>query len=169
MEMINMVKTDDSPKEEFKKAIYNSFRSLGIDDFPAKLMSVLQSEPDEISLGELSEMTGYSLSALSTTLKAMEENNMVKRFKKPKSRKVYVYMDKDLVTLYTELQKKRFNQSLLPFIQTLPRIIQKYRDKEEFKSEIEMLEDFKDQLLFLEEETSKHIGELEKWRDIRGK
>jgi hypothetical protein len=57
----------------------------------------------------------------------------------------------------------------LPFIQTLPRIIQKYRDKEEFKSEIEMLEDFKDQLLFLEEETSKHIGELEKWRDIRGK
>jgi len=132
-------------------------------------MSVLQSEPDEISLGELSEMTGYSLSALSTTLKAMEENNMVKRFKKPKSRKVYVYMDKDLVTLYTELQKKRFNQSLLPFIQTLPRIIQKYRDKEEFKSEIEMLEDFKDQILFLEEETSKHIEELEKWGDIRGK
>lgn len=169
MEMIFMAKYDESPKEEFKKAVYNSFRALGIDDFPSKLMSVLQSEPDEISLGELSEMTGYSLSALSTTLKAMEENNMVKRFKKPKSRKVYVYMDKDLVTLYTELQKKRFNQSLLPFIQTLPRIIQKYRDKEEFKSEIEMLEDFKDQILFLEEETSKHIGELEKWRDIRGK
>ena len=164
-----MMKKDDNPKEEFKKAIYNSFKALGVDDFPSRLMSVLQSEPDEISLGELSEMTGYSLSALSTTLKAMEENNMVKRFKKPKSRKVYVYMDKDLVTLYTELQKKRFNQSLMPFIHTLPRIIQKYRDKEEFKSEIEMLEDFKEQLLFLEEETSKHIGELEKWRDIRGK
>jgi DNA-binding transcriptional regulator GbsR (MarR family) len=167
--MIIMVKIEDSPKEEFKKAVYNSFRALGIDDFPSKLMSVLQSEPKEISLGELSEMTGYSLSALSTTLKAMEENNMVKRFKKPKSRKVYVYMDKDLVTLYTELQKKRYNQSLLPFFQILPRIIQKYKDKEEFKSEIEMLEDFGEQLKFLDEQSRKFIEELEKWRDIRGK
>ena len=164
-----MVKVEDSPKEEFKKAIYNSFRALGIDDFPSKLMAVLQSEPKEISLGELSQMTGYSLSSLSTTLKAMEENNMVKRFKKPKSRKVYVYMDKDLVTLYTELQKKRYNQSLLPFFQILPRIIQKYKDKEEFKSEIEMLEDFGGQLKFLDEQSRKFIEELEKWRDTRGK
>ncbi|BDZ67655.1 GbsR/MarR family transcriptional regulator [Methanobacterium ferruginis] len=164
-----MVKNDDSPKEEFKKAVYNSFRALGIDDFPSKLMSVLQSEPDEISLGELSEMTGYSLSALSTTLKTMEENNLVKRFKKPKSRKVYVYMDKDLVTLYTELQKKRYNQSLLPFLQTLPRIIQRYSDREEFKSEIEMLKDFQEQLNFLNEENRKFIEKLEKWRDIKGK
>ncbi|MCC7551334.1 MAG: MarR family transcriptional regulator [Methanobacterium sp.] len=164
-----MVKNDDSPKEEFKKAVYNSFRALGIDDFPSKLMSVLQSEPDEISLGELSEMTSYSLSALSTTLKTMEENNLVKRFKKPKSRKVYVYMDKDLVTLYTELQKKRYNQSLLPFLQTLPRIIQRYSDREEFESEIEMLKDFQEQLNFLNEENRKFIEKLEKWRDIKGK
>ncbi|MDO5835966.1 MAG: winged helix-turn-helix transcriptional regulator, partial [Methanobacterium sp.] len=163
------VNNEDSPKEEFKKAIYNSFRALGVDDFPSMLMSVLQSEPEEISLGELSQMTGYSLSALSTTLKAMEENNMVKRFKKPKSRKVYVYMDKDLVTLYTELQKKRYNQSLLPFFQTLPRLIQKYKDNEDFKSEIEMLEDFGEQLEFLDEQSRKFIEELEKWRDIRGK
>jgi DNA-binding transcriptional regulator GbsR (MarR family) len=167
--MVIMVKNDDSPKEEFKKAVYNSFRALGIDDFPSKLMSVLQSEPDEISLGELSEMTGYSLSALSTTLKTMEENNLVKRFKKPKSRKVYVYMDKDLVTLYTELQKKRYNQSLLPFLQTLPRIIQRYSDREEFESEIEMLKDFQEQLNFLNEENRKFIEKLEKWRDIKGK
>lgn len=164
-----MVNNEDSPKEEFKKAIYNSFRALGVDDFPSMLMSVLQSEPEEISLGELSQMTGYSLSALSTTLKAMEENNMVKRFKKPKSRKVYVYMDKDLVTLYTELQKKRYNQSLLPFFQTLPRLIQKYKDNEDFKIEIEMLEDFGEQLEFLDEQSRKFIEELEKWRDIRGK
>lgn len=164
-----MVKNEESPKEEFKKAIYNSFRALGVDDFPSMLMSVLQSEPEEISLGELSQMTGYSLSALSTTLKAMEENNMVKRFKKPKSRKVYVFMDKDLVTLYTELQKKCYNQSLQPFIQILPRLIQKYKDREEFKSEIEMLEDFEEQLKFLDEQSRKFIEQLEKWRDIRGK
>lgn len=164
-----MVKYEDSPKEEFKKIIYDSFRALGVDDFPSKLMSVLQSEVEEISLGELSEMTGYSLSALSTTLKAMEENSLVKRFKKPKSRKVYVLMDKDLVSLYTELQKKRYNQALLPFMKKIPRIIQKYEDDTEFKNEIEMLKDFKEQLTFVEEESRKYIEELEKWRDNRGK
>ncbi len=161
-----MVKKDDSPKEEFKKAIYESFRALGVDDFPSRLMSVLQSEPEEISLGELSEMTGYSLSALSTTLKAMEENNLVKRFKKPKSRKVYVFMDKDLVSLYTELQKKRYNQALMPMIKKLPRIIQQYQNNKEFKSEIELLEDFNEQLVYVEEESRKYIDALEQWKEI---
>lgn len=164
-----MIRKEDSPKEEFQKTLYNSFRALGIDDFPSKLMAVLQSEAEEISLGELVEITGYSLSALSTTLKAMEENNLVKRFKKPKSRKIYVLMDVDLVTLYTELQKKYYYQSLLPFLEKLPRIIRKYEDKKEFKSEIEMLEDFKEQLAFLDEKNRKYVGELEKWKDMRGK
>ena len=169
MEMIIMAINYDSPKEEFKKELYDSFRALGIDDLPSKLMSVIQSEPNEISLGKLSEMTGYSLSALSTTLKSMEENNMVKRFKKPKSRKIYVYMAKDLVALYTELQKKRHRHAFLPFLQKIPRIIQKYSEREKFQSEIEMLNDFKEQMKFLEKENHEFIEKLEKWKDLRGK
>ena len=71
----------ESPKEDFKKSIYNSFKALGVDDFPSVLMSVLQSESNEISLSELSEMTGYSLSAVSTAIKGMEDQGLVKRFK----------------------------------------------------------------------------------------
>lgn len=159
-----MTSTDQTCKEEFRKMIYDSFRALGVDDLPSKLMSVLQSEQNEISLGELSEMTGYSLSLLSTTLKFMEDNNLVKRFKKPKSRKVYILMDKDLVSLYTELQKKRYRQALVPIMKKLPRMIQRYKDKEEFKGDIEILEDFNEQMLFLEEESRNHIEALEQWR-----
>jgi DNA-binding transcriptional regulator GbsR (MarR family) len=154
------------PKEEFKELLYNSFRALGIDDFPSKLMSTLQSEPKEISLGELSEMTGYSLSALSTTLKGMEERNFVKRFKKPKSRKVYLFMDKDLVSLYKELQKKRYEQSLVPTLRKIPKLIEKCKSSEECEDQLELLEDFYQQMLFLEEESSKFIEALGKWQEL---
>ena len=115
----------DSPKEEFKEILYDSFKALGIDDFSSRLLSALQSELEEVSLGELADTTGYSLSALSTALKAMEESGLVKRFKKPKSRKVYVLMDMDITTLYTELQKKRYQQSLMPALKKIPKIIAK--------------------------------------------
>jgi DNA-binding transcriptional regulator GbsR (MarR family) len=161
------MKTLDSPKEKFKQLLYESFKALGIDDFPSKLMSVLESEPEEISLGKLSETTGYSLSALSTTLKSMEERNLVKRLKKPRSRKVYVFMDKDLVSLYTQLQKKRYEQSLMPILREIPAIIKKYEGLEQFHGELELLEDFHQQLQFVEAESRKHIEALEKWRDIK--
>jgi DNA-binding transcriptional regulator GbsR (MarR family) len=152
----------ESPKEEFKDALYGSFKALGIDDFSSRLLSALQSEVEEISLGELAETTGYSLSALSTALKAMEERGLVKRFKKPKSRKVYVLMEKDITTLYTELQKKRHEQSLMPALKKIAEIIRKYQGREEFKNELEQLEDFQQQILFIEEESKKYIQALEK-------
>ncbi len=77
-----------------------------MDDFPSRLISILQSEKEGISLDELAEITGYSLSNLSTTIKGMEDKQMVKKFKKPRSRKVYVIMDKDITSFFIELQKK---------------------------------------------------------------
>jgi len=80
---------------------------MGLDDFPSRLISILQSEKEGISLDELAEITGYSLSNLSTTIKGMEDKQMVKKFKKPRSRKVYVIMDKDITSFFIELQKKK--------------------------------------------------------------
>lgn len=156
----------ESIKKDFKEVLYDSFKALGVDDLPSKLMAVLQSEPHEISLSELSQMTGYSLSALSTSLKSMEERGLVKRFKKPKSRKVYVVMDKDIVSLYMQLQKKRYEQSLMPALRKTPRLIEKFQSVEESNGELGLLEDFYQQMLFLEEESRKFIETLEKWREI---
>lgn len=157
-----MIMEKDSPKEEFKEALYGSFKALGIDDFSSRLLSALQSEVEEISLGELAETTGYSLSAMSTALKAMEERGLVKRFKKPKSRRVYILMDMDITTLYTELQKKRYEQSLIPALKKIPKIMAKYEGQEEFKDELSQLEDFHQHLLFIDEESRKYIQALEK-------
>lgn len=159
-----MANKKNSPKEEFRDIVYESCKALGLDDFPSRLLSVLQSEPEEISLGELSEMTGYSLSGLSTTLKAMEERQMVKRFKKPKSRKVYVKVDKDITTFFIELQKKRYEQSIRPSLEKIPGIIEKYEKIGDFEEELTIIKDYYAQVLFLAEESRKFIEALEKGR-----
>lgn len=157
------MKQEGSPAEEFREVVYESCKGLGLDDFPSRLIAILQSEKNGVSLGELSEMTGYSLSNLSTTIKIMEERQMVKKFKKPGSRKVYVAMDKYITTFFIELQKKRYNNSLKPVLEKLPNIIERYSEREEFHDEISMIEDFYAQSRFLAEETKKFIDALENY------
>lgn len=123
------MKSNNSPIEEFREIIYESCKAMGLDDFPSRLISVLQSEKEGISLGELSEITGCSLSNLSTTIKGMEDKQMVKKFKKPRSRKIYVIMDKDITSFFIELQKKRYQKSLKPSIKKIPEIIRRYENK----------------------------------------
>ena len=155
------MKTGESPKKEFREIVYESCKAIGLDDFPSRLISVLQTEKEAISLGELTIITGYSLSNLSTTIKGMEDKQMVKKFKKPGSRKVYVVMDKNITSFFIELQKKRYQQSLKPSMKKIPEIIERYKDKNEFEEELKMIQDYYCQIKFLADETKKFIDALE--------
>ncbi len=155
------MKIENSPTQEFREIVYESCKAIGLDDFPSRLISVLQTEKEGISLGELSEITGYSLSNLSTTIKGMEERQMVKKFKKPRSRKVFVVMDKDITSFFIELQKKRYKQSIEPSLKQIPEIIKKYEGREEFQEELTIIKDYYKQTLFMSEETKKFIRALE--------
>jgi DNA-binding transcriptional regulator GbsR (MarR family) len=155
------MKNKHSPIQEFREIVYESCKAIGLDDFPSRLISVLQTEKEGISLGELSEITGYSLSNLSTTIKGMEERQMVKKFKKPRSRKVFVMMDKDITSFFIELQKKRYKQSIEPSLKKIPEIIKKYKGNEEFQEELAIIKDYYEQTLFMSEETKKFIRALE--------
>ena len=156
------MKTEDSPTNEFREIVYQSCKAIGLDDLPSRLISVLQSEEEGISLGQLSLITGYSLSNLSTTIKAMEDKQMVKKFKKPRSRKVYVGMDKTITSFFIELHQKRFQQSTQPSLRKTSRgIIRKYDDNEKFIDELEPIKDYHKQILFMAEETKKFVRALE--------
>ena len=156
------MKTKDTPKHEFREIVYDSCKAVGLDDLPSRLISVLQSEKKEISLGELAEITGYSLSNLSTTIKWMEDRQMVKKFKKPRSRKIYVEMGQDITSFFIELQKKLYHQSLKPPLKKIPEIIQKYENNEKFNDELKIIIDYYKQTIFMDEETTKFIKALEK-------
>ena len=161
------MKNENSPTQEFREIVYESCKAIGLDDFPSRLISVLQTEKEGISLGELSEITGYSLSNLSTTIKGMEERQMVKKFKKPRSRKVFVVMDKDITSFFVELQKKRYKKSIEPSLKQIPEIIKKYEDNEEFHEELTIIKDYYKQTLFMSEETKKFIRALENRESLK--
>ena len=161
LEPINM-KTKDTPKHEFREIVYDSCKAVGLDDLPSRLISVLQSEKEEISLGKLVEITGYSLSNLSTTIKWMEDKQIVKKFKKPRSRKIYVEMNQDITSFFIEQQKKLYNQSLKQPLKKIPEIIQKYENNEKFMDELKIIKDYYKQTIFMDEETTKFIKALEK-------
>ena len=159
-----MTVNKNSLKIEFREIVYDSCKALGLDDFSARLLSVLQSEPQEISLGEFSKITGYSLSGLSTTLKALEQRGLVKRFKKPKSRKVFVSMDKDITTYFIMLQKTRLINSIKTSLDQIPAIIDRYEELEDYEEETELIKDYYEQVLLIKEESEKYIQALEERR-----
>jgi len=96
-----------SARDEFIKLLTQSMRNNGLDELPSKLVAILYISPEPVSLESLAEETKYSLSAVSTAMKFMTQLGMVKTTKKPKSRKIYYYFEKDLITFTLELAKKK--------------------------------------------------------------
>lgn len=117
----------ETAKKDFIELLTNSHKSHGLDDLTAKSVAILYAEPHEVSLEELAKKTGYSLSSLSTSMKMLERVGFVKRIKKPKSKKLYLYIEKDLMSTFIDMTKKKVELSLIPSIKQLPDIIAKYK------------------------------------------
>ncbi len=140
-------------------------KSFGLDDLPLKVFAVLFIEPDEISLEEIAKKTGYSLASISMTTKMLESMRAIKRIRKPGSKKVFFYMDKDMVRwnlIKLDLAK---NSIIKPAKQQLPGLIKEYRQKaktDKDKKKVEIIDNYYGQILLFERL-------LEKWKkDLMG-
>jgi len=118
-----------SPKNEFIELIAENRKVNGLDELSSKIIGILFIEPEEVALDELANRTGYSLSAVSTALKFIERAGIVKRSKKPKSKKVYFYMGKDILAMFLQIMRRKYEKIILPSKQKLPRIIEKYKQE----------------------------------------
>ena len=144
-------KMENSPRDEFIEMMVEIQRAKGLDELSSKLIGIMFIEPNEITLNELSEITGYSLSAISTSMKFLERTGLVKRFKKPGSRKLYFYMGKDMPSMLTEIVKKlEKNVSMLK--SRIPGIIEMYKleKSKSSKEELKIVENYYKQLLDFE-------------------
>jgi DNA-binding transcriptional regulator GbsR (MarR family) len=140
-----------SPKEDFIELMVEIQRAKGLDELSSKLIGALFIEPHEITLDELKERTGYSLSALCMSMKFLEKIGIVERSKKPGSKKVYFYMKKDMSSMLMEIVKKLENNvSMLK--SRIPGIIEKYKleKSKSSKEELKILEDYYKQLMMFE-------------------
>jgi len=144
----------ETAREEFIEMISEINRIKGLDALSSKLIGVLFIEPEEISLERLTELTGYSLSAISTSMKFIEKTGFVKRIKKPKSRKVYYFMEKGLIDSFLDVMEGRFMTVMETAREKTPEILEKYRKvkkkSEKAKKEQEIVEIYNKEINIVE-------------------
>ena len=156
-----------SPKNEFIELITENSKVNGLDELSSKIIGILFIEPEELTLNELANRTGYSLSAVSTALKFIGRAGIVKRTKKPKSRKVYFYMEKDILAMSLQIVRRKYEKILLPSKQKLPKIIEEYKQQEQSKNiedELRIVEDYYKALTFFEQILKEFIDKFEQYR-----
>ena len=120
-------------------------------------------ESEVISLDELAKRTGYSLSAVSTSMKSLVNAGIVEKSRKPKSKKIYFYMQKSMIDLWLQIMKKKHTNILLKAKDVFPDLIKEYKEKKpkDSEKELEIIEDYYGQILDFEDIMVKFIKMLE--------
>ena len=122
----------------------------GFDDLTAKIFAILYLEPEDIAMDDLSKQTGYSLASISNKVKLLESINLLKKIKKPKSKKIYLYIDKDYLEILKDHLLKMQQLKLNLIKDKMPAIIEEYKSKaktEKEKKKLKILENYLSQTL----------------------
>ncbi|MFW6378658.1 MAG: hypothetical protein ACOCZV_01420 [Nanoarchaeota archaeon] len=82
---------------DYENLIKDMLKAQGVPAVGAKIIAVSFSEPEDQSLEQLSERTGYSLATVSNKIRMLEMMGSVERVKKAGSRKVFVKPKRDVI------------------------------------------------------------------------
>lgn len=159
-----MVKMDMIDKE-FVEIFKNMGRAYGLSDLPLKVIGILYLEPDEIAMEEIAKKTGYSLASVSNTMKFLVGAGMVQRVKKPGSKKLFYFMDKNLIKLNLKKLEAVYENMIWPLKDQLPSLIRKYKEKvkdETSKKKLEIIENYYKQVTDFESLIEKWKKDLQK-------
>ncbi|WP_440952324.1 GbsR/MarR family transcriptional regulator [Methanococcoides sp. FTZ1] len=142
----------ETAKKEFQGLVYQSMKSYGLDELSSKLLSVLYSSPDPLTLDDLSKMTGYSFSAVSAAMKLLTGIKLVEKTKRSGSKKLYFSVQRDMLTLSINAIRSKNEHMVVPALQDLPAIIERCRNSEAEDSEemLNIIEDYYQQMVALE-------------------
>ena len=145
---------------EFEKEVHelveNITRGFGLDSLSGKIFITLFMEPAEMSLEDLTKETGYSLSTLSTKMNVMVKIGMIKRTRKPGSKKIYFYMNKSMKQMAIDKINISLQVEIIPLKNQLPTIINKHRKRimgskdEKQKKQLKIMENCLDQMVKFE-------------------
>jgi len=167
-----MVESNDELREKCIEFFIESCKLNGLNDIAAKIIGILHMELEEISLEELTEKSGYSISAISTAVKPLIDKGFIKRIKKPGSKKLYFYMKKDMIGHSLQMMTRKYNMILVRGKEQIPLLIRECKDNSKANSkEIKILEDYLMQITEFEEGMLKMMDMLntiqQKIKDMR--
>jgi len=111
---------------EFEELCLKIGSAYGLDELSSKLFALLYLEPNELSLEELAEKSGYSLSTVSKGLSRFEHVSLFKKYRKPKSKKIYCALEKNFEKLTVSMMHRLVHEKIIPFKEKVPKLIEKY-------------------------------------------
>ena len=160
-----------SPSVEFRELIRDNVKANGMDELSSRLMATLYVSTKEISLEDLAKSTGYSLSSVSTSLKMVERFGFISKMRKPKSKKVYYYMEKDLMAMTMKILKRKYEKVILPTKEKLPKIIDNYKKSKSktSKEELEIAKNYQKQVVASQGMMEKMIKMIDVLDRLKGK
>jgi DNA-binding transcriptional regulator GbsR (MarR family) len=117
----------------------------GMDELTTTIAGRLYLEPEPVAMEELAKETGYSLASISNKTKFLEQVRIVKKTRKPGSKKIYLYMEKDIAKIIRENLNTVLNARIKTAKESMPLIIEEYCAKartEKDKKKLRILEDY---------------------------
>jgi DNA-binding transcriptional regulator GbsR (MarR family) len=162
-------------EEDFAKVFGNLARVMGLPDTSVKVLTVLYLEPREIPMDEVAKRTGYSLASVSNALRLTETLGIVERSRIPGSRKVYLYMHKNIGRINLHKMRAIHEIALAPMKTALPSIIARYKHRAtnaESREKLKIIESYHDQVIAFEDLVEHWTKDLEQFTaayEMRGK
>ncbi len=120
---------DKGIARDFSEFITSVWRSLGIDSLSAKIFSIIFLSPRDVAMDELAEKTGYSLASISLKMKLLEGVALVKKKKKPGSKKIYYSCEKDFFVFLKKKLDAIHEKEIMPAKQRLPPMLESYKKR----------------------------------------
>lgn len=127
-------------ERDFVKLCEENGIASGLSILQAKIFGIVYIQPNEISLDEIADKTGYSLASISLKIKKLERIGFVVRKKKPGTNKVFFYMPKNLFSLLLKQWIENRQKNISSVKELLPQIIKKHRNENLGKKEKEQME-----------------------------
>lgn len=152
-------------EERFCGLITQLGKVQGMDELSSKLFSLMYLEPEEITMEELAKKTNYSLASISNKIRLLEATGMIKKTKKPGSKKIYYYMNKDIIKSFEEVLIKKQQYVLKNIKEEMPKIINEFKTEKlstRESKELILVESYYNQTLAIENVLEKMLKEVKK-------
>lgn len=152
-------------EQDFIYFVSKAGATQGLDSFMMKLFAISYISTDDISLDELSKKTGYSLASISNKMKLLESIGLIKKIRKPKSKKIYIKIEKNILKLHRDLLITKEATTIKIAKELLPSIISKHKSKKitkDEKNKLKVIEEYQKQILIVEKVIKKIIKEFDK-------
>ena len=140
--------------------------SYGFDPLSTKIFALLYMEPGELTLQQLAERTGYSLSMVSTRMKPLESFGWVERVKRKGSRKVHFHMAKDMKTIVISNMTTALEKQVRPVKRQIPVLLERHKglkdkDNPRVKDQFRMARKLRSRMVELESLLKEYIRKVQ--------